>query len=236
MNLIDISCTLAEAVDALHFSPPVGYAYNPLDYAREPHEEYLRRYGEGRREVFMLGMNPGPYGMAQTGVPFGDVVMVREWLGIDGSVGHPPREHPRRIVQGFAVTRREPSGTRLWGWARARWQTPDAFFRRFYVANYCPLLFLSEAGENLTPDKLTAADRTALYAACDAALTRTIELQQPRYAIGIGNFATKRLQSALPGSNLIFGTIPHPSPANPKANSGWAEQVDTVMKELGVME
>lgn len=235
MDLVEVSHTLARAVDELTFSPPVAYVYNPLDYARVPHEEYLRRYGTAPKEAVLIGMNPGPFGMAQTGVPFGDVVMVRDWLGIEGPVGHPAHEHPKRPVEGFACHCREVSGTRLWGWARDRWETPERFFARFYVANYCPLLFVEESGKNRTPDKLPVSERTALLAACDDALRQTMDILTPRYAIGVGNFATDRLRDALAGRDIIIGTIPHPSPANPRSRHGWGDQVDARLRDLGVL-
>ena len=37
----------------------------------------------GRKEAVFLGMNPGLWGMAQTGVPFGTVSLVRDWMGIE---------------------------------------------------------------------------------------------------------------------------------------------------------
>lgn len=235
-NLIEISRALAREVDALSFAPPVAYVYNPLDYAREPAEEYLRRYGAAPKEVVLLGMNPGPYGMVQVGVPFGEVTLVHDWLGIRGTVGKPPREHPKRPVDGFACKRHEASGARLWGWAKARFGTPEQFFARFFVVNYCPLAFFDEGGQNRTPDKLPIAERQALYAVCDRALRRTIELLTPRYAIGIGDFATKRLQAALEGIPVTLGTILHPSPANPQANRGWALQVDAALAKMGILE
>src|SRR6476646_278158 len=124
-------------------------------------------------------MNPGPFGMAQTGVPFGEVKAVRDWMGIDGRVGRPDPEHPKRPVLGFGHPRAEVSGTRLWGWAEARYRTADAFFDRFYVLNWCPLCFLEEGGRNRTPDKLPVAERDALYAVCDRALRRQIEVLRP---------------------------------------------------------
>src|SRR5688500_13713287 len=118
VKLSDISRDLAARVDALRFAAPVTHVYDPLVYARDPHEAYLDRWGRGRKEVLLLGMNPGPFGMGQTGIPFGDVTMVRDWLGIHGRVTRPAREHPKRPVLGFDCPRSEVSGTRLWGWAR----------------------------------------------------------------------------------------------------------------------
>uniref|UniRef100_A0A8D2AFQ4 Single-strand-selective monofunctional uracil-DNA glycosylase 1 n=1 Tax=Sciurus vulgaris TaxID=55149 RepID=A0A8D2AFQ4_SCIVU len=91
----------------LQFSEPVGIIYNPVDYAWEPHRSYVTRYCQSPKEVLFLGMNPGPFGMAQTGVPFGEVSMVRDWLGIGGSVSTPPQEHPKRPVLGLECPQSE---------------------------------------------------------------------------------------------------------------------------------
>jgi single-strand selective monofunctional uracil DNA glycosylase len=233
MDLVRISRALARNVDALRFAAPVAYVYNPLDYARAPHEAYLERYGAAPKEVVLLGMNPGPFGMAQTGVPFGEIGAVRDWLGIDGRVKKPAREHPKRPVLGFACPRSEVSGARLWGWARSRFETPERFFERFFVVNYCPLAFLEASGRNLTPDKLRAAEREPLFRACDDALRQTVEALRPRIVIGVGAFAAARARDAL-GDGSGVGTVLHPSPASPKANRGWAEQAERELRGLGV--
>jgi len=155
-------------------------------------------------------------------------------MGIEGPVGHPPDEHPKRPVEGFASNRREVSGMRLWGWARDRFGAPEQFFARFFVINYCPLLFMEESGKNRTPDKLPIIERESLFAACDRAVRRTAELLTPRYVIGIGDFATKRLHAALDGMPVSFGTVLHPSPASPQANRGWAAQAEAQLKALGI--
>ena len=228
----EVARELSAAVGALRFGSPVTHVYNPLEYAWRPHSRYLREYGAGTREVVLLGMNPGPWGMAQTGVPFGDVEMVRSWLGIAEPVDTPRKEHPKRPVLGFATTRREVSGSRLWGWARDSFGTPDRFFERFFVANYCPLCFMEESGRNRTPDKLPAAERTELYRRCDVALRATVELLEPRIVVGVGAFAEARARQALPGMDV--GRILHPSPASPAANRGWAEAVNGQLAEMGI--
>ncbi len=234
MTLVEISRALAERAGALRFAAPVSFVYNPLDYARAPHEQYLHRYGGGAKEVLLLGMNPGPFGMAQTGVPFGDVTMVRDWLAIDAPVGKPPEEHPKRPVQGFDCRRTEVSGTRLWGWARDRFGTPERFFARFFVANYCPLVFMEASGANRTPDKLAPAEQQAMMAMCDDALRDVVRALAPRFVIGIGGFAERRARAALAGEAVAIGTILHPSPASPLANRGWAKAAERQLAELGV--
>lgn len=233
--LVRISRALAEQVDALRFGLPVTHVYNPLDYARVSHEQYLERYGGGPKRVLLVGMNPGPFGMAQTGVPFGDVAMVRDWLGISAPVDKPPREHPKRPVLGFSCGRSEVSGTRLWGWARDRYGTPERFFRRFFVLNYCPLLFLEETGRNRTPDKLPRSEREPLFGACDRALRSAVTALAPRHVIGVGGFAEQRAREALAGCDVHVGCVLHPSPASPRANKGWADAADRTFAEMGVL-
>jgi single-strand selective monofunctional uracil DNA glycosylase len=235
MKLLRIADDLARRVGPLQFGPPVAYVYNPLTYARDSYRRYLTLYGREQREVLMFGMNPGPFGMAQTGVPFGEVTMVRDWLGICESVGKPPREHPRRPILGFACPRREVSGKRLWGWARDTFGTPQRFFKRFFIANYCPLCFLDSGGRNLTPDKLPARHRAPLLEACDLALQRTVEYLHPRWVIGIGQFAESRARAALAGFDVKIGTILHPSPASPKANRDWAAVVTRQFASFGII-
>lgn len=234
MDLVSIARELERRVRDLEFREPVRYVYNPLDYAWEPHRHYLERYGAAPKEVILVGMNPGPWGMGQTGVPFGDVAMVRDWLGIEGPVRKPDREHPRRAVEGFACRRGEVSGRRLWGWARTRFGTPQRFFARFFVHNYCPLLFLEASGRNLTPDRLRAEDRGELFAACDRALRQTVVVLEPPIVVGVGRFAESRAREALSSLGVRIGAIPHPSPANPAANRAWETQVEQALEHLGI--
>jgi single-strand selective monofunctional uracil DNA glycosylase len=234
MSLHSIIEDLLSDLAPLRFAPPVRHVYNPLRYARRPHDRYLDRYGQPPTPVLLLGMNPGPWGMAQTGVPFGDVGMVRDWLDIQAPVGTPANPHPRRPVQGFDCGRGEVSGRRLWGWARDRFQTPENFFARFFVANYCPLVFLEESGRNRTPDRLPAGEKAPLFAACDRALVRMARKLSAEWVIGVGRFAERRARTAIDDSGVRIGGVSHPSPASPKANKGWSELVERELAALGV--
>jgi single-strand selective monofunctional uracil DNA glycosylase len=225
---------LSLGVDGLEFRPPTMHVYNPLGYARNPGEQYVERYGNSRKEVLFLGMNPGPWGMAQTGVPFGTVKLVRDWLEIEGPVGKPAHEHPKRPILGFDVQRDEVSGERFWGWARDRFGTPGNFFERFFVANYCPLVFMEQSGRNRTPDKLPIEEKKELFQLCDRALLQVVTTLEPEWVIGIGAFAEARATSALAGLGIRIERILHPSPASPVANRGWAQQADQQLAKLGV--
>ena len=234
MRLIDISRRLSARVSDLTFAAPVTHVYNPLQYARRPHEVYLNTYGAGRKRVLFVGMNPGPFGMAQTGVPFGDVASVRDFLGITAAVDSPSHQHPKRLVEGFDCSRAEVSGTRLWGWVRDRFGSASAFFSDCFVANYCPLVFMEETGRNRTPDKLPPNERAPLFAACDDALRAVVETLAPEIVVGIGGFAERRARDALSGFTGTIGSMLHPSPASPRANRNWPEQADLAMSKVGV--
>ena len=220
--VLEAARQLSQCVGRLMFPSPVAFIYNPLDYAREAHELYLRRFATGPRRIVFLGMNPGPFGMMQTGVPFGEIAAVRDWMGITAPVASPKRAHPKRPVEGFACTRSEVSGRRLWGLFAERFGSAEKFFVEHFVVNYCPLAFLDEGGRNLTPDKFPASVGEKLLAACDEHLHRVTEALQPEWVVGVGDFAEKRARAALEGVSVRFGKILHPSPASPAANRGWS--------------
>jgi single-strand selective monofunctional uracil DNA glycosylase len=233
--LVAAARKLSLAVGQMEFSPPVTHVYNPLDYAWAPHEQYLRRFGGGRKRIVFLGMNPGPFGMVQCGIPFGEIAAARDWLGIDAPVGKPARENPKRPVEGFACPRSEVSGRRLWGLFQERFGSAEAFFAEHFVANYCPLAFF-DGGRNLTPDKLPAREAGPLYAACDAHLRELAAALRPDWIVGVGGFAETRAAEALQGTATRIGRVLHPSPASPAANRGWAEAATRQLVAQGIWD
>lgn len=232
--------SLKHSLGRLDFQPPVQTVYNPLVYAGDRYAEYISRYGATEKSVLLVGMNPGPWGMAQTGVPFGEVEAVRDWLGIEGPVNKPAEEIPKRPITGFDCHRSEVSGRRVWGLVRERYGTPKRFFRDHLILNYCPLLFFSSEGKNITPDKLKKDDRARLFRECDGYLITLAELYAPRFLVGFGNFASGRITEALDyagkDNEVEVVTLLHPSPANPRANRGWAEQAEKILIDSGVWE
>lgn len=231
--LVSVARDLVASLEGLKFAPPVTCVYNPLVYAWNLHEQYIRKHGGRRVEVLLIGMNPGPFGMAQTGVPFGDSTIVHNFHGITGQVESPVSYHPKRPIYGMQCPRPEISGQRLWGWARDRFGSPAEFFKHFWVYNYCPLVFMEASGKNRTPDKLHPTERKSLETACNCALIKTISTLQPKFVIGIGKYAATRLQKC--GiTGVKIGDIIHPSPANPQANKDWFKKIEEQLTELGV--
>lgn len=236
LSLITAADELRQNLRGLSFPSPVTHTYNPLEYAWDSHCQYLTRYGGGRKRVLFLGMNPGPYGMVQTGVPFGEVAHVRDWLGLSGPVGKPTEEHPKRPVTGFHCTRSEVSGSRLWGLFSAKYPQATDFFGEHFVVNYCPLVWMKDTGANLTPDKLPAKSLVPVEEHCQKHLRLIINLLEPQYLIGVGAYAEKKLAEAARelGTHATLGRILHPSPASPAANRDFAGTAERQLCELGV--
>jgi single-strand selective monofunctional uracil DNA glycosylase len=179
-------------------------------------------------------MNPGPFGMAQVGVPFGEVAAVRDWLRIDAPIGKPAKEHPKRPVLGLDCPRSEVSGRRFWGFFAEKFGQPEAFFAGHFVVNYCPLAFLEDTGRNRTPDKLPAGEAKPLEEICNAHLVRVVAILQPEWLVAVGGFAEKKAREVLGQADVKIGRILHPSPASPAANRGWPEQAEKQLKEQGI--
>jgi single-strand selective monofunctional uracil DNA glycosylase len=235
-SILQSSKTLRKALTGLTFSDPVAHVYNPLDYAFEAWEQYVLKFAQTPKRCVLLGMNPGPYGMMQVGVPFGEVNAVRDWMGISASIKAPALQHPKRPIQGFDCTRSEVSGRRVWHWAAETFGTSKAFFEHFFVLNYCPLVWLEASGKNRTPEQLPAQELKPVYQACDQHLTDVIKFLSPQFAVGVGAFAQKRIQQVLgTDSGITIGSILHPSPASPAANRGWAPQASAQLHALGVL-
>ncbi len=235
-SIIERTKEFSAQLESLKFSIDC-YIYNPLEYAWAMHERYLREYVRTPSKILLLGMNPGPFGMAQTGVPFGEVDAVRDFLHLDEPIGKPIIEHPKRPITGMATRRSEVSGRRLWGLMADRYKTSKAMAHQLSVVNYCPLVFVDRGatGRNVTPDKLIKVERLALEAVCDRYLIDMIEYLKPTYAVGVGKYAYEKLVGVIKAEETPHvSQILHPSPASPKANRGWAEQAEAQLKESGV--
>jgi single-strand selective monofunctional uracil DNA glycosylase len=237
-RLISAAKKLRTELDSLSFSKPVSCVYNPLHYAWTAHEQYLKLYTNAPCRVFLLGMNPGPWGMAQTGVPFGEIDAVRNYLKIETKISKPSLEHPKRPIQGFQCDRSEVSGKRLWGLFSERYPDPNDFFVEHFVSNYCPLVFMDEGARNITPDKLPSAEMKLLDAACDQHLLECLNHIQPEFAVGVGAYAQDCLKRVCNSnsslSQIVISKILHPSPASPAANRDWAGQATKQLIEAGI--
>ena len=154
--------------------------------------------------------------------------MVRDWMAITGDVPRPKTNTPNAPFKDLRARARRSAAPACGKWAQHRFGTPEAFFKRFFVVNHCPLAFLEESGRNRTLDKLPKHESQPLFQACDKALADTLEALSPSWAIGVGAFAKNRLETIAHERNLDvkIGMILHPSPASPLANRGWQPQAE----------
>jgi len=235
-SLTQAAKKLSNQLNKLSFSDPVTHVYNPTDYAWQAHKEYLERYGSGKKRILFMGMNPGPFGMAQTGIPFGEISMVRDWIGIQQTIGKPKNEHPKRLIEGFACTKSEVSGKRLWGLFSEKYPNAEDFFANHFVHNFCPLVWMGETGKNITPDKLSKTEIAPVETLCSRFVADVITALEPSFLIGVGAYAEKKITQAvkehLPNSSFTIGKILHPSPASPIANRGWAPQAEKQLIDM----
>lgn len=223
---------LEEVINSKTF-PSEVFAYNPLTYARNAYFSYIEEFANTPIDAIFLGMNPGPNGMMQTGIPFGDVTFVKGYLGINTGVVKPMSEHPKRPIQGFSCPKSEVSGTRLWSFFQSQYQEPSGLFKRFFILNYCPLAFLSQTGANVTPDKIAIESRKKIEKYCDEFLAKTVPLFSPKKLVGIGGYASKVFERVFP--EACISTLLHPSPASPAANRGWSNVAAKQLKEAGLI-
>ncbi len=223
-ELIEITSQFAFKCAHIEYQEDV-YVYHPLQYAWNFHKKYIELYVKENTDTLFLGMNPGPFGMAQTGIPFGEVNVVRDYLGIDEKLENLPTCHPKRPIEGLKCSRSEVSGRRLWTLIQNRFPVSSLFPDSVAIMNYCPVVFVDKGptGKNIIPEKIEKNAREKLEQICDNYLDQMISIINPRNVIGIGQYAKKKLESSISRleSDIYVTSILHPSPANPQANRGW---------------
>lgn len=233
------------AISVLEKKTSVAHATNPLDYAWPHHEQFLRKWGNLGSHTLLLGMNPGPWGMAQTGVPFGATEVAQSFLQIEAKeLETPVNAHPKRPIVGMSLERQEISGTRLWNLMEQHYGSARATFENIFIVNHCPLLLLGETGRNITPNNLPSAVMNPILAACDEHLLDVVDIMGISRVIGVGKYAEQRARLALnagkkgegvsrSGRRIRIDTCWHPSPASPLANrndgADWRENVIAVL-------
>ncbi|XP_059053181.1 single-strand selective monofunctional uracil DNA glycosylase-like isoform X1 [Achroia grisella] len=238
-EFLDLIDQLNVNLEKLQLPNSVQCIYNPTIYARNTFEQYVRKYCNTKKKVMFFGMNPGPWGMSQTGVPFGEVASVRDWLHIIGPVGKPPTELSNRQVNGFNCKRPEISGKRFWGLFKKICRNPENFFHSSFVYNYLPQQWMKNSGANVTPGEFSASDMRPLYAICDPIFVKVLEIYEVETIIAVGKFCEKRAQKAikqyLPNATIQIFYLPHPSPRSVN-NTNWEEKAENCLKNFNIIQ
>ncbi|XP_063985859.1 single-strand selective monofunctional uracil DNA glycosylase-like isoform X2 [Diachasmimorpha longicaudata] len=213
-RILFLECFLTKALQKILFGAPVEYVYSPIEYAFSVHSNYVHKFCKDAKKILFLGMNPGPWGMSQTGVPFGEVNTVVNWLELSGNVETPPREQPDRKVQGLLCKRSEVSGRRFWELFKRLSRTPDVFFRHSFLRNYCPVALMDAGGRNITPAELKGPEYSRVIQLCDTVLGDVLKILKVEIVVGVGRFAEKRARHVVKAQKLSTQVvwIPHPSP------------------------
>jgi single-strand selective monofunctional uracil DNA glycosylase len=204
---------------------------DPGRYGERWHHRFRRCYPVGPRPLLVFGLNPGPYGMAQTGVPFTDLKRLefhlprlwRELLAAREPVALPGLAPPS--LRPFLTRTFESSSVRVYKFLERAFGSAEQAFRRVAFVNPCPLLFIDRAtGENRTPADLPRA-APRLMREFDA-LRRTTVLEavselEARGAVLLGKdvarAAAPALRAALPADSVLEWE--HPARAVPET---WA--------------
>jgi len=237
-QLLEHSRKLARQLRDIEFShEALSHVYNPLQYAWDGYRQYVETYLPAQCRVYFLGMNPGPFGMTQTGVPFGEIAAVRDYLKLAPRLIASERPiHAKRPLEGMDCKRSEVSGKRLWGLFASHYPQARDFFKQHWVSNFCPLLFLSNSGSNIVPEKLQQPGRRQLEELCQKHLLFELQLLKPHYLVGVGKFAEQQLEKVRPllAHDCVLGSIIHPSPASPLGNKNWPQLPLQQLEQLGV--
>ncbi len=227
--------------------------WNPGLYGETWHARFRRLYRPGQHPLVVFGLNPGPYGMAQTGIPFTDIrrlVSALPDLAAElrgrGERVEPPGLAPPGL-RPYLSRSFESSAVRVYRFLKKGWGGAERGWTEVVVANPCTLLFIDPAeGKNRTPADLARAARLRgsgrdqvrelvesfgrIRIRC---AVESIEALSPRGAILLG----KDVQAALgPALRRILGearVIPweHPARAVPES---WASGLLSALRRRGL--
>lgn len=213
-DLLTLDKQTIKKMDVLKFDKKkVQYVYNPVDYAYAGYSRYVRKYLKSSKKILFVGLNPGPYGMCQTGIPFGDVSTVKEWMELEMDISKPLDECPKKPVDGLKCTTVEQSGKRFWGFFKKKCGAADNFFRNAFVINYCPIAFFDRSGKNVTPNELEVSSREELEKICDEYLEKVVEMVKCEIIICVGRYAEHKVKSIfIDNSEINILYMKHPSP------------------------
>jgi len=128
--------------------------WNPALYALDIYQEYLTKFPPEPGAILALGLNPGPYGMAQTGIPFTDCRTASGALGMEMTIpGKAPDDLISRLKKANGKWRGtyERSSLGMYRFLILAWGDIKTAYRNWFVGNPCPLLFLDPERWNVTP-------------------------------------------------------------------------------------
>jgi single-strand selective monofunctional uracil DNA glycosylase len=201
--------------------------WNPALYAGKAHAEYLRRFPPRTGALLALGLNPGPYGMAQTGIPFTDCRTAKGDLGLPGLdiPGFAPKDLIARLKKPTGKWRGtyERSSLVVYAFLKKAWGgSLKGAYSNWFVGNPCPLLFLEPGGWNVTPAHPKLKKIAGMKELREVAVARFAAVLKPRGIVCLGADVAAAVEEV--GEKLVgkdsYVRYPHPARAVPVK---WAE-------------
>ncbi|XP_073819638.1 uncharacterized protein isoform X2 [Musca autumnalis] len=186
--------------------------YNPLDYdAAKIHKDYLKRYLKGPKRVLFVTMNPASHGELQTGIPFGHMPTIREYMKLKSTIIDSPVPHPSEDEE----QERENNSIYFWQMIREIFYSQNFFLSKFFqqrfVHSFCPLAFIDGEKQFVTlenlPDKTYRKEVTK---ACVHILEKQLKLLQPDMVIVMGGYVHGNMQRSKYCKTKLLPQIPNP--------------------------
>jgi single-strand selective monofunctional uracil DNA glycosylase len=214
---------------------------DPSRYGERWHAPFRRLYPPRARPLLVFGLNPGPYGMAQTGIPFTDLKRLAQ--GLPRLAAELARSGERLSLPGLAPSSLQPfltrtfesSSVRVHRFLRLAHGSAERAFREVVFVNPCPLLFIDRAlGENRTPADLPRALRAGVDEARVEVVSVAVARLRARGAIVLGRDAAAALSVPLRarlGERAVV-EWEHPARAVPDI---WARGLLAALRRRGLL-
>lgn len=192
-----------------------------------------RRFAEGHLPakpgaLLAFGLNPGKYGMSQTGIPFTDVTRAAQ-IGIPLE---PPGVAPVSLRPFLKSYRVERSSASVYGLLDEVWGSPREGWRAMWALAPCGLLFLEKEGENVTPAdaRLKRDDVLALRL---RVIRESVALAKPRGVLLLGQDVARVAADALADQDVLV--VDHPVARGPgrRGPAWWADVVAREVRARG---
>lgn len=204
--------------------------WNPQRYGLPLYREFARAHlPPSRGALLALGLNPGKYGMSQTGIPFTDVTRAAR-IGI---VLEPPGLAPASLVPFLKSYRIERSAASVWGLLDALWGGPAEGWRALWAVAPCGLLFLEPDGENVTPADPRLARRADVRELRVRVIEEALDALRPRGVLLLGGDVARVAKGVVPEELAL--KVDHPVARGPgrRGPAWWATTVAKQIEEKG---
>ena len=204
--------------------------WNPQLYGLPLYRRFATEHlPTSRGAIVALGLNPGKYGMSQTGIPFTDVTRAaRVGIAIE-----PPGLAPASLRPFLKSYRVERSSASVYNLLDALWGGPAEGWRRLWAVAPCGLLFLEPDGTNVTPADARLARRDDVRELRLRVIRESVEAARPRGVLLLGQDVARVAADALGDVETLV--VDHPVARGPgrRGPAWWAGVVAQAVRARG---